>query len=142
MSEYAWATITGAWELAAKFPSAAPKIERAQKQAVRKMGQRGVTLVRSYARGRPGPRRITGNYLRTINTATIDDGWGTTVGSNAPQARRLELGFHGVDALGRSYAQPPYPHFAPAIQRLQVEFPQAVAQATLDTLESVGLLDG
>jgi hypothetical protein len=136
------AVITGAHELAAKFPNAAPKIVRAQKAAIRKQGQRGVTLVRSFARGRPGPRRITGDYLRSINTATIDDGWGTTVGSNAPQARRLELGFHGADSLGRVYAQEPLPHFAPAIQRLQVEFPQAVAQATLDALESVGLLDG
>lgn len=136
------AVITGAQELAAKFGSAAPKIERAQKAGVQKAGQLGLTLVRGNARGRPGPRRITGGYLRSMSVQSVDDGWGAVVGTADPRARRLELGFHGVDSLGRRYNQPPYPHWRPAQERLAVEGPQIVAQATLDALGAVGLLDG
>ncbi|MEV0446303.1 hypothetical protein AB0I46_46175, partial [Streptomyces spectabilis] len=37
------------------------------------------------------------------------------VGTNAPQGRRLEFGFVGVDSLGRHYNQPPFPHLGPAV---------------------------
>ncbi|MFI1177014.1 hypothetical protein [Streptomyces melanogenes] len=55
------------------------------------------------------------------------------VGTSAPQARRLEFGFVGVDSLGRRYAQRPYPHLGPAVEqagpRLVQELGRAVERA-------------
>lgn len=79
--------------------------------------------------GPPGPRLITGNYVRSINTQ-MSIGFGNptaSVGTNAPQGRRLELGFTGVDSLGRNYDQPPYPHFSPAFDEIEPAFIAAIA---------------
>jgi hypothetical protein len=79
--------------------------------------------------GPPGPRLITGNYVRSITRRTTRTATGSVaeVGSNAPQARRLEFGFVGTDSLGRRYNQPPYPHFAPALAKIEPAFQAAVA---------------
>lgn len=63
-----------------------------------------------------GPNVRTGNYRNSIQITT---GWEGAllvgyVHTNAAQARRLEYGFRGTDALGRRYNQPPYPHWGPA----------------------------
>jgi len=89
------------------------------------------TRVKANASGRPGPRVITGDYRRSINsqfehTATS---YGGTVGTNAPQARRLENGFVGPDRLGRVYNQPPFPHFAPALTSIRPQFERGLALA-------------
>lgn len=58
----------------------------------------------------------TGHYRSTIRWY-VRGGKGTpyvSVQSSHPASRRLELGFHGRDALGRHYADPPRPHFRPA----------------------------
>lgn len=80
-------------------------------------GQLYQTRVRAAASGRPGPRAITGNYRRSISLEVGRSASGTVaiVGTNAPQARRLEFGFVGSDSLGRHYNQPPYPHFEPPL---------------------------
>lgn len=36
--------------------------------------------------------------------------------NEAPYARRIELGFHGSDSLGRSYNQPAYPYFYKGVE--------------------------
>lgn len=88
------------------------------------------TAVKRHASGRPGPRAITGDYRRSITSAIYVSGDGDqftgVVGTNKPQGRRLEFGFVGVDALGRHYNQPPYPHFRPAIAERAPEFIKAV----------------
>lgn len=76
------------------------------------------TRVRANASGRPGPRVQTGDYRRSISqtnrkVASVAE---AHVFTNSPQALRLEYGFTGVDAIGRSYAQPPYPHWRPATE--------------------------
>ncbi len=79
--------------------------------------------------GPPGPRIQTGNYVRSMGMR-MSVGLGGPVGSvgtNAPQGRRLELGFTGTDSLGRSYAQPPYPHFGPALDEIAPLFTAAIA---------------
>lgn len=81
----------------------------------------GLATVKANASGRPGPRRITGDYTRTWNVQidrTQTDVI-ATIGTNAVQARRLELGFFDTDSLGRTYNQPPYPHMNPMADRLQ-----------------------
>lgn len=67
--------------------------------------------------GPPGPRLQTGNYVRSMNLRMqwIEGGPTASVGSNAPQGPRLEHGFYDTDSLGRSYEQPPYEHWGPAL---------------------------
>ena len=79
------------------------------------------TSVKAHASGRPGPRTPTGDYRRSI-VGEVERRSGFTVGTvgtNRPQGRRLELGFVGIDALGRHYNQPPYPHFRPALSKIE-----------------------
>lgn len=85
--------------------------------AVTKHGQLLQTRVMANASGRPGPNVVTGDYRRSITLRVFRNGGMAVavVGTNKPQGRRLEFGFHGVDSLGRHYNQPPYPHFGPAM---------------------------
>lgn len=83
------------------------------------------------ASGRPGPNAPTGNYRRSINRRTVKllrSSYGE-VGTNMPQGRRLEHGFSGTDSLGRSYDQPAYPHFGPAIDFVGPGYEAAMAAA-------------
>lgn len=75
--------------------------------------------------GTGGPRIITGDYNRSI-TLRVGILW-ADVGTDKPQGRRLELGFVGVDALGRVYDQPPYPHFSPGLDEVREPFIAAIA---------------
>jgi hypothetical protein len=91
------------------------------------------TRVKAAASGRPGPRARTGDYRRSINSrvrlqAGVAIG---TVGTNAPQARRLEYGFVGADRLGRVYNQPPYPHFSTGFTPTAAEFALAMGRILL-----------
>lgn len=51
--------------------------------------------------------------------------------SDAPQARRLEYGFVGIDSIGRYYRQPPFPHVEPAWRQTQPGFVQALTDGVL-----------
>lgn len=98
--------------------------------------QRAVKSHASQAKGGPvgpGVRRITGNYLGSINRKTTHrpDVSIAQVGSSAPQARRLELGFHGTDSLGRSYSQGALPHFSKGLEDVESQFAQAIADAAM-----------
>jgi hypothetical protein len=75
---------------------------------------------------RLAPRK-TGHYATTIEADA------TGFGSDAPQAHRLEVGFHGADSLGRVYNQGPRPHFGPAADAAGAEFWAAV-DAFMDEL--------
>jgi hypothetical protein len=85
--------------------------------------------------GPPGPRNITGTYLKSINRRTYNTLGAThaEVGTNAPQGRRLERGFTGRDSLNRNYDQPPYPHFGPGYAETLPEFLAALEAAGLPT---------
>jgi hypothetical protein len=95
---------------------------------VQHYGSRLLTMVRANASGRPGPRVQTGDYRRSINLdiAGVRGSVSATVGTNRPQGRRLEFGFNGTDSAGRSYNQPPLPHFGPAAAAIEPEFVAAV----------------
>lgn len=79
----------------------------------------------------PGPNVGTGDYRRSWTskvTLSVDSVIGE-VGTNAPQARRLEFGFNGIDALGRTYHQPPFPHAYPALDEVGPLFEAAQLEA-------------
>lgn len=80
--------------------------------------------VRRNASGRPGPNVVTGEYRSSIDYRVEHrlGGFRAIVFSNKPQSRRLELGFIGTDSAGRTYSQPPFPHFRPAIKELEGSF--------------------
>lgn len=82
----------------------------------------------------PGPNVATGDYLRSweVNFDMSADVLIGLVGTNAPQARRLEFGWYEAadvrtrkpsgrlaDRGGRRGFQPPYPHIEPAIRRIE-----------------------
>lgn len=123
------AHVIGAGKAARDFAVASATIDAKMRAVVRQYGQLLTTFTKAAASGRPGPRRVTGDYLRTITTVMSGNASysQSTTGTNAPQARRLELGFVGVDSLGRHYNQPPYPHFLPALERVEQPFVNAMA---------------
>ena len=60
----------------------------------------------------------TGTYRRSFHMETVEkssERCRVEVGTDAPQARRLEYGFVGADKLGRVYNQAPRPHIRPAL---------------------------
>lgn len=69
--------------------------------------------------------RATGNYAK--NHILVEGG---TVFSDHPAARRLEMGFVGMDALGRHYTQMPRPHWLPVREKMKEEYPKAVDEMT------------
>ncbi|WP_432034427.1 HK97 gp10 family phage protein [Streptomyces antibioticus] len=82
------------------------------------------TRIKAKASGRPGPNAPTGDYRRSWTHEVSSDGVSVTavVGTNRPQARRLEFGFVGQDSLGRVYNQPPFPHVGPAVEEIRPLF--------------------
>lgn len=99
-------------------------------RAVYRTGALYRTRVRAAASGRPGPRVQTGDYRRSISqTNTFDRGVAVAlIHTNKPQAARLEYGFVGVDARGRRYNQPPYPHWGPAAEGLEAALEAEIRQ--------------
>ncbi|MEW1565833.1 hypothetical protein AB0454_22940 [Streptomyces sp. NPDC093509] len=104
-------------ELADKLEHAAKRIGPAIARGVEHAGTLGKARIAGNASGRPGPNVITGAYRASWQATTRRLPYGAvcTLGSNAPQARRLEWGFTGMDSLGRHYNQPPFPHVEPAL---------------------------
>lgn len=69
----------------------------------------------------------TGNYLNSWQTEHGAPGQ-ATVYSAVVYGPRLNYGFHGVDALGRNYAQAARPHVEPAVDAVYPSFVAAMAQ--------------
>jgi Bacteriophage HK97-gp10, putative tail-component len=67
----------------------------------------------------------TGDYRRSWSTQV--NGMTARVGTNKPQARRLEYGFVGADSLGRHYNQAPRPHVRPAFDAVRGPFLKDIA---------------
>lgn len=119
---------TNAGQVAVDFRNAAANTDEALGVIAIRNGQDLQTAIKQRASlprgGPPGPRLITGNYVRSINrrTTRLAGSIEVEVGTNAPQARRLEMGFFGTDSLGRHYAQPAYAHFGPALDEIAPRF--------------------
>jgi hypothetical protein len=111
-------TVNG--EVVASLLGAAEYSAVATEQVVDQSSALLLTQVKAHASGRPGPNVQTGDYRRSWTRQKVKDGY--SVGTNRPQARRLEFGFNGVDSLGRYYNQPPYPHLQPAIDIVEPVF--------------------
>jgi hypothetical protein len=119
--------VRGGDAVARGFAGRATAVVPTVRRVVSSNARRLQALVRARASGRPGPRVQTGDYRRSI--AVEITGTTATVGTNRPQGPRLELGFVGVDALGRHYNQPPFPHFRPAAAEIEPQFAAELEQA-------------
>lgn len=120
--------VVGADVAAAELLVAALKVEAGIGQVVASQGAELQAAIRAAASGRPGPNVISGRFRSGI-TLQVDRGVGQAsaeVSSDAPQAHRLEFGFHGVDSLGRRYNQPPYPSFGPGFDAASPGFEAAM----------------
>jgi hypothetical protein len=107
-----------------------------EQRAAKHAGNLMVQKVRARASGRPGPRVQSGAYRASIRFAVLEYPGATTVsvGTDAPQAFRLEFGYTGSDSLGRQYSQPPYPHWRPAIAEMEQIWPELITNALLEGL--------
>lgn len=85
-----------------------------------KADERLLELVRQHASGRPGPNVVTGRYISRF--VIVDH----RVRNPSQQTHRLEYGFIGTDSLGRKYAQPPFPHFRPALEEMRTEYRRGI----------------
>lgn len=117
-------TVRGADRVADGFRRASVAVPQESARATRMHTQLLVVRVKQHASGRPGPRTPTGDYRRSINGVTEQHGPVIIgiVGTTRPQGPRLERGFIGIDALGRHYNQPPFPHFQPASVEIETSF--------------------
>ncbi|MEU4095494.1 HK97 gp10 family phage protein [Streptomyces sp. NPDC026673] len=88
------------------------------------------TRIKANASGRPGPNAPTGDYRRSWTHEVHVGGDAVTgiVGTNKPQAARLEYGYVGPDSLGRVYNQPPYAHVGPAVESVGPQFVAALGR--------------
>lgn len=120
-------------QLAAAMAQAAARVGPATARAVGHEAMVLQALIQAAASGRPGPNVITGRYRASWQAQVRPRRNGATavVGTFAPQGRRLELGFYGADSLGRVYAQPPFPHVAPALALIQPRFAERIATAAM-----------
>jgi hypothetical protein len=123
-------------ELADKLELAAKKIGPAIAHGVEHTGTLGKARIAGNASGRPGPNVITGAYRNSWQTSTRRLPYGAicTLGTNAPQGRRLEFGFVGADSLGRNYNQPPFPHVQPALPVIEATLMASMRLALAEVL--------
>ena len=124
--------MTGLDELADRLERAADRVGPELNRTVQQQARLGRALIRERASGRPGPNVITGQYLASwrIESFPVPDGGGAEIGTNAPQARRLEYGFFDMtDSIGRHFFQVPRPHVDPAVDELSHEFKRSFEDA-------------
>lgn len=81
----------------------------------------------------PGPNVATGDYRRSWALKTSPGE--VFVFTNAPQGARLEYGFVGTDAAGRTYNQPPYPHVRPAVEQVRPKLHAALRRLVAGSIQ-------
>ena len=117
--------VNGAEGLARVLAEGAAKTPLLMTAVVEATAVRLNAQIQQYASGRPGPNAPTGDYRGSWRVETVHDGVdevSRSTGTDRPQARRLEYGFVGPDALGRVFDQPPYPHMGPAVDVIEPQF--------------------
>ncbi|MFI2620391.1 HK97 gp10 family phage protein [Streptomyces sp. NPDC018584] len=119
-------------ELAGRLEQSADRVGPEINRTVQQQARLARALIRERASGRPGPNIITGQYVASwrIEPFGVPHGGGATVGTDAPQGRRLEYGFYDMtDSLGRHFFQVPRPHVEPAVNELSPEYERAFHDA-------------
>ena len=111
---------SGVTEFAAALDRVATRTQVETRAAIAEMAAELEKKAKENASGRPGPNVVTGTLRRSIKHDPITPwglgGWQTKVGPTVIYGRRVELGFHGADSIGRRYNAPGYPYFEPAFR--------------------------
>jgi hypothetical protein len=98
--------------------------------------RRNASLPRTAPRGpgMSGLRLFTGDYVRRLNLRTFNTPGAIVaeVGTDHPGGHRLEMGFVGIDSLGRQVHSPPYPTARPALAEVEQPFIAAIATVAGD----------
>ncbi|WP_164835787.1 HK97 gp10 family phage protein [Actinacidiphila soli] len=117
-------------EIAAQLQVRAAEVLPSAVSVVRHYAMLMETQIKANASGRPGPNAPTGDYRRSWTHEVHVGGDAVTaiVGTNKPQALRLEFGYVGTDSLGRVYDQQPYAHVGPAVERVGPQFVAALGR--------------
>lgn len=100
----------------------------------------------THAKGQPRqgsvmgpPNVVSGAARRSIRVVSIRSvGLGMWEGTIAPTiiyARRLELGFHGVDSIGRHYDYDGNPYFRPGFDEAKRELPRVYRDAWAEAVK-------
>jgi HK97 gp10 family phage protein len=80
------------------------------------------------------------NSIQTQNIRRISLGtWSSQTGPTIIYGRRIELGYHGTDSLGRNYSnpgQPPYPFLSPGVKEAEPALRDLVVAEMLDAQEA------
>ena len=122
--------VAGARELVAALTEGAATVQALVPVVVEKCAADLVALVQQNASHRPGPNAPTGDYRGSWSPPLpVAAGLGIaswSVGTDRPQAMRLEYGFVGTDAIGRTFDQQPYPHMGPAVDVIEPVFHAAM----------------
>lgn len=120
-------------DLGPRLERAADRVGPEVNRTVQQQARLARAMIRWNASGRPGPNIISGDYFDSWGPAqpfAVPDGGGAMLGTDRPQARRLEYGFmERYDVLGRYYEQPPFPHVEPAVNELSEEYVDAFKDA-------------
>lgn len=118
-------------ELAERLEKAAARAPAAIDMTLRHEGALLRSLIQAHASGRPGPNIVTGRYHASwrVVAERIAGGAQVTVGTEAPQGPRLEFGFVGTDARGRTVDQAPLPHVGPAVEEFGRRVPLVMKRA-------------
>ena len=121
--------VNGAAGLVAALEKGAVQTQVLMAAVVEKTAVDLAALTQQNASGRPGPNAPTGDYRGSWRVEPVRDGAdevSRSVGTDRPQARRLEYGFVGADSLGRVYDQQPYPHHGPALDVIEPQWHAAM----------------
>lgn len=123
-------------ELANRLEKAADRLPEALKATMHHEGMLLLMRIQANASGSPGPNIITGRYRSSwrIVADRVPGGARITIGTEAPQGRRLEFGFVGTDSLGRSFNQAPRPHVGPAVQETEQRLPEAIKRTIIEVI--------
>lgn len=84
--------------------------------------------------------RLTGTYARDwhFEITRAETSYATgEIGNNTPYGPRLEFGFSGKDALGRTINQPAKPHVRPAFDQKRKEAIAEMSNALKAILEQI-----
>jgi len=106
--------VIGARDIAGRFIAKAAVIPAETEAALEKNAQALLLMIQSRAPVRTGAYRASWHIERSGNQRLV--------GSGAPYGRRLEFGFVGTDALGRSYHQAPQPHVRPSADAIETQY--------------------
>lgn len=126
------ARMVGAAELGAEFKYRGAWSRQRSISIAIATGKALVEAATQNASGRPGPNRVTGDYVNSFYYEVVDDVETASVyaGTDEPYAMRLEYGFVGIDSLGRDYHQPPFPHWGPAADIVEPMYEESLIQMT------------